>query len=74
MIKKLIIAPFLFVIKIYQIFISPLTPAACRFHPTCSNYAKQALQKHGLIKGSWFSIKRILRCHPFGDSGYDPVP
>jgi hypothetical protein len=74
MIKKLIIAPFLFIIKIYQIFISPLTPATCRFHPTCSNYSKQALQKYGLIKGSWLSIKRILRCHPFGGSGYDPVP
>ena len=72
--KKLLIAPFLLVIKIYQNFISPFTPATCRYQPTCSSYSKEALQKHGLIKGSWLSIKRIFSCHPFGGSGYDPVP
>ncbi|WP_344789452.1 membrane protein insertion efficiency factor YidD [Postechiella marina] len=74
MLKKLLIAPFLFLIKIYQIFISPLTPATCRYNPTCSSYSKKALQKHGLIKGSWLAIKRIFSCHPWGGSGYDPVP
>ncbi|KJD36324.1 hypothetical protein PW52_06985 [Tamlana sedimentorum] len=72
--KKLLVAPFLFLIKGYQIFISPLTPATCRFQPTCSHYTTKALKKHGLFKGSWLAIKRISRCHPWGGSGYDPVP
>ncbi|QDO92662.1 membrane protein insertion efficiency factor YidD [Formosa sediminum] len=72
--KRLLIAPFLFLIKIYQTFISPLTPASCRYHPTCSQYTKEALLKHGLIKGGWLAIKRIFSCHPWGGSGYDPVP
>ncbi len=62
------------IIHLYQQFISPLTPPTCRYHPTCSNYAKQALQKHGVLKGTWLATKRILSCHPFGGSGYDPVP
>ncbi|OBQ55483.1 membrane protein insertion efficiency factor YidD [Tamlana sp. s12] len=74
MLKKILIAPFLLLIKVYQTFISPLTPATCRFHPTCSQYAKEALTKHGFFKGSWLAIKRILSCHPWGGSGYDPVP
>ncbi|WP_136479923.1 membrane protein insertion efficiency factor YidD [Cognatitamlana onchidii] len=74
MIKKLVIAPFLFLIRIYQMFISPLTPATCRFQPTCSHYSKEALKKHGLLKGGWLTIKRIFSCHPWGGSGYDPVP
>ncbi|TYA92191.1 membrane protein insertion efficiency factor YidD [Seonamhaeicola marinus] len=72
--KKLLIAPFLFLIKIYQTFISPLTPATCRYNPTCSHYSKEALKKHGLFKGGWLAIKRILSCHPWGGSGHDPVP
>ncbi|MFD1614800.1 membrane protein insertion efficiency factor YidD [Gelatiniphilus marinus] len=72
--KKLLIAPFLFLIAIYQMFISPLTPATCRFNPTCSQYGKEALKKHGVFKGGWLTIKRIFKCHPWGDSGYDPVP
>lgn len=72
--KKILVAPFLFLIKIYQSFISPFTPASCRYQPTCSSYTKEALQKHGLFKGGWLSIKRIFSCHPFGGSGYDPVP
>lgn len=55
-------------------FISPLTPATCRFNPTCSHYGKEALKKHGVFKGGWLTIKRIFKCHPWGDSGYDPVP
>ncbi|KJD31413.1 hypothetical protein PK35_14995 [Tamlana nanhaiensis] len=72
--KKLLIAPFLFLIKVYQMFLSPLLPATCRFQPTCSHYAKKALTKHGLFKGGWLALKRIGKCHPWGDSGYDPVP
>lgn len=74
MIKKILIAPFLFLIKIYQNFISPITPATCRYLPTCSHYAKEALQVHGIFKGGWLAIKRILSCHPLGGKGFDPVP
>ena len=65
---------FLFLIKGYQNYISPLTPRTCRYEPTCSHYTVEALNKHGLFKGSWLGIKRILSCNPFGGSGYDPVP
>ena len=61
-------------IVFYQRCISPFTPASCRFTPTCSEYAKQALKKHGPIKGLALAIWRILRCNPWGGSGYDPVP
>ncbi len=74
MIKKILIAPFLLLVKIYQTVISPFTPASCRYSPTCSQYTVNALKKHGLIKGGWLSIKRIFSCHPWGGSGYDPVP
>ncbi len=72
--KKLLIAPFLWLIKGYQYFISPLTPASCRYQPTCSHYTHEALKKHGLFKGGWLSLKRIFSCHPWGGSGHDPVP
>jgi putative membrane protein insertion efficiency factor len=58
----------------YKYYISPVTPASCRYVPTCSEYALQALEKHGPFKGGWMALKRILRCHPWGGSGYDPVP
>ena len=61
-------------IRFYQKFISPLTPPSCRFTPTCSHYAIEALRKHGPIKGLGLAIWRILRCNPWGGSGYDPVP
>lgn len=61
-------------IKFYKGYISPLTPPACRYTPTCSQYALEAIQKYGAIKGTWLAIKRISRCHPWGGSGYDPVP
>lgn len=61
-------------IKAYKKFISPLLPCACRFHPTCSEYAIQAIQLHGVCKGCYLSIRRILRCNPWGSSGHDPVP
>ncbi|MBT8377266.1 MAG: membrane protein insertion efficiency factor YidD [Bacteroidia bacterium] len=72
--KKILIYPFLLLIKIYQLFISPITPATCRYQPTCSHYAKEALNKHGLFHGGKLAIKRIFSCHPWGGSGYDPVP
>ena len=61
-------------IVFYQTCISPFTPPACRFTPTCSEYAKQALKKHGPVKGLALAVWRILRCNPWGGSGYDPVP
>ena len=61
-------------IKFYQLCISPLKPPTCRFTPTCSQYALEAFRKHGPLKGFWLSLKRILRCNPWGGSGYDPVP
>ena len=62
------------IIKGYQKLISPALPPSCRFTPTCSEYAYQALEKHGLLEGGWLAIKRLLRCHPFNPGGYDPVP
>jgi hypothetical protein len=61
-------------ITVYQKTISPITPAACRYTPTCSQYAQEALRKYGSLKGSWLATKRLLRCHPWGGHGYDPVP
>ena len=63
----------IYLIKFYQFTISPLIGFNCRFVPTCSNYAIQSIEQKGLFKGFYFSLKRILRCHPFGGSGYDPV-
>lgn len=62
------------IIKFYQVLISPFFGKKCRFYPSCSAYALQALNKHGTIKGGYLSVKRILRCHPWNDGGYDPVP
>ena len=72
--KNIFIYPFLVIIRIYQTLISPLLPSTCRFSPTCSEYSKQSLIKYGLIKGSLLSVKRILKCNPWGGNGYDPVP
>ena len=69
-IAKLLVLP----IRFYQIALSPLLGSSCRFTPTCSEYAKQAILKHGPIKGLGLAIWRILRCNPWGGSGYDPVP
>ncbi|HHU6749398.1 TPA: membrane protein insertion efficiency factor YidD [Staphylococcus pseudintermedius] len=65
---------FIYAIRFYQRFISPLTPPSCRFYPTCSNYTLEAIQVHGALKGSWLGLKRILKCHPFHKGGFDPVP
>ncbi|WP_216829168.1 membrane protein insertion efficiency factor YidD [Alkalihalobacterium elongatum] len=62
------------IIYIYQKVISPLKPPTCRFHPTCSHYGLEAIKRFGAVKGSWLTIKRILKCHPFHPGGFDPVP
>lgn len=72
--RRIVIFPFIIVIKLYQFFISPFLGLNCRFNPTCSNYAINSLKKHGLIIGLYYSILRISKCHPWGDSGHDPVP
>ena len=61
-------------IRLYQVGISSWTPAACRFTPTCSAYAIQALERHGVVRGLWLAVRRLLRCHPWGGKGFDPVP
>lgn len=73
-IQKILILPFVWLVRFYQIAISPLLGSNCRYQPTCSNYMMEALKTHGLIKGLYLGAKRILRCHPWGGSGYDPVP
>jgi len=62
------------IIKLYQTVLSPMLGPTCRFHPSCSYYAIDSITEHGMIKGCWLSIKRILKCHPLNDGGYDPVP
>ena len=74
MLNKGLKAMVILLIKIYQKVVSPWTPASCRYNPTCSSYSVQAFQKHGLWKGFVMTIKRIGSCHPWGGSGYDPVP
>ena len=70
MLKKI----FLFTIILYQRLVSPYLPQSCRFQPTCSEYVKEAIEKHGIIKGVSLTFKRIIKCHPWGGSGYDPIP
>ncbi|WP_078544392.1 membrane protein insertion efficiency factor YidD [Litchfieldia alkalitelluris] len=70
MITKLFIS----FIRFYQKFISPITPPTCRFYPTCSHYGVESIKRFGALKGSWLTIRRILRCHPFHPGGFDPVP
>lgn len=63
-----------FGIRAYQMVLSPLLPSACRYFPSCSQYAIEAIEKHGAMRGSWLAARRIARCHPFRPGGYDPVP
>ncbi|MBS3936204.1 MAG: membrane protein insertion efficiency factor YidD [Sulfuritalea sp.] len=66
--------PMIWLVRAYQLFISPLIPPSCRFYPTCSHYAIEALQKHGALRGAWLALRRIARCHPWHPGGHDPVP
>lgn len=63
-----------FLIRVYRRVISPMLPPSCRFYPTCSAYTMDAIQKHGPFRGTWLGVKRISRCHPWNEGGYDPVP
>lgn len=65
---------FIGLIRVYQGAISPYLPPSCRYAPTCSQYGIEAIQKHGPVKGGWLTLRRFVRCHPWGGSGYDPVP
>ena len=71
---KILIYPLIFIIKIYQFSFSPLIGKNCRYLPTCSEYAIESLKSHGLLRGLFFAIRRILKCHPFGGHGFDPIP
>ena len=64
----------LILIRFYQRWISPYTPPSCRFYPSCSAYAAQAVERYGLVRGGWLAVRRLLRCHPFHPGGHDPVP
>ena len=72
--KKIFVFPLVIIIKLYQFVISPLTPPSCRYSPTCSQYSLEALKKYGIIKGVSLTFKRLIKCHPWGGSGYDPIP
>jgi putative membrane protein insertion efficiency factor len=73
-VSRAIAWPLIQLVRLYRLAISPWLGANCRFDPTCSTYAIEALQAHGILKGTWLAVKRIGRCHPWGGSGYDPVP
>ena len=74
MLNKIVIFPLVLLIRAYQLIISPVLGSNCRFMPTCSEYALDCLKEYGLIKGTFLSIKRIGKCHPWGSHGYDPIP
>ncbi len=74
MIRTLVVAPLIGLIRLYQWCVSPLLPPACRFYPTCSAYAAEAIQKHGAVRGVLYAAKRLARCHPLCEGGVDPVP
>jgi putative membrane protein insertion efficiency factor len=73
-ISKVVVFPLIIIVRIYQWIISPLLPPVCRFQPTCSHYMIESLKIWGPIKGTYLGIRRIMRCHPWGGHGHDPVP
>ena len=73
-VSRLLARPLIGLVSLYRVAISPWLGLNCRFQPTCSEYAIEALRQHGVIRGSWLAARRIGRCHPWGGSGYDPVP
>ena len=72
--NKILVTPFILLVRFYQLAISPWIGSNCRYQPTCSAYMIEALKEHGLLKGLWLGTKRVCRCHPWGGHGYDPVP
>ena len=74
LLKQILSAPFILLIRAYQLVISPWLGPKCRFTPTCSEYSLQAFRKYGPLKGFWLSVNRVRKCHPWGSSGYDPIP
>lgn len=74
MIGRIVVAPLVGLVRLYQLAISPFLGRSCRFHPTCSEYAIDALKRHGPGRGLWLAIRRIGRCHPWHPGGFDPVP
>lgn len=72
--KAMLARPLIWLVRGYQLFISPFLAPSCRFHPTCSHYVVEALQRHGAAMGLWLALKRIVRCHPWHPGGHDPVP
>ena len=74
MLNKIVTLPLILLIRGYQLIISPLLGSNCRFIPTCSEYAIESLKGHGVIKGTFFTLKRVGKCHPWGSHGYDPIP
>ncbi len=72
--SSLLSKPLIWIVRAYQLAISPLLPPSCRFYPSCSCYAIEALQRHGAFKGTWLAVRRIARCHPWHPGGHDPVP
>jgi putative membrane protein insertion efficiency factor len=74
LLKKLFSLPFILLIRIYQVVISPILGPKCRFTPTCSQYGLEAFRTYGPVKGMYLTLRRVVRCHPWGDHGYDPVP
>ena len=73
-VSRVVTAPLEVLIWLYQRLVSPLTPPTCRFYPSCSSYALTALRRHGLVRGTWLAVRRLLRCHPWNPGGVDHVP
>jgi putative membrane protein insertion efficiency factor len=72
--KSLLVLPLLWLIRCYQLAIAPLLGPRCRFYPSCSEYSMESLRRHGVLRGLWLTVRRIVRCHPWHPGGYDPVP